>query len=74
MHIYHIIYILYVIYIYIHTHIYIYVYHMRKDARDHQPAELPRLYVKPKDNGPVPKEWLRKTTLQVLWDQPKTLI
>lgn len=25
---------------------------------------LLRLYVKPKDGGPVPKEWLRKTTLQ----------
>eukprot|EP00434_Breviolum_minutum_P007378 symbB.v1.2.006512.t1/scaffold380.1/size216529/2 len=24
------------------------------------------LYVKPKDNGPVPKEWLRKTTLQAI--------
>ena len=29
-------------------------------------SQLPRLYVKPKDGGPVPKEWLRKTTLQVL--------
>ena len=41
---------------------------MSKDARDNQLA-LPRLYVKPKDGGPVPKEWLKKTTLQV---QPKT--
>ena len=32
---------------------------MSKDARDNQLA-LPRLYVKPKDGGPVPKEWLKK--------------
>ena len=33
-----------------------------------------RLYVKPKDNGPVPKEWLRKTTLQAICGKWKVVM